>query len=80
MRHREGEPEASPFARFAFDTDGTPMRQHKLPRDCQSQSCATLRPRTSAVSAPEPVEHMRQVIRGNAGAGIDHADTDCISI
>ena len=72
-RRRDGEEEDAAFAELALDPDAAAVRLDDPLDDRQAQARAVL---SGLARLPQAFEHVRQVIGGDAAAGVRHPEQD----
>ena len=75
-RHRERRPAAF----LAGDRDAAAMKPGQLLHQGQADARAFVRAGASVLDAVEPFEHARQIVLGNADAGIGDAKLDAVAV
>src|SRR5260370_20334558 len=76
----EVEKEGSAASQLTFRFDAAAVRLDEVLHDGKAQSRAALLPRAARVNAIEPLENARQMVGGDAAAGVGDTDEDTATI
>ena len=72
LLHKDGEPEGTALARFAFDTDVPAHHLRKLLGDRQAQACTAIATGGRSIRLDKALENCALAFRRNANAGVGH--------
>lgn len=74
VARRQCHPKDSPFGHSAGNRNVSAVRSYELPDNGEAQSRPASASTAALVASIEAIEHMRQVFRGDSGAGVGNDD------